>query len=331
MNKPIGIYSAMGFCNPEYLSRYFLFFDKIHIPIDSLKILHGWHVSRDNKLMLNEYEISFFNFINECIKNDLVILHDVPVKLFKHKETSDFNLLDYLPPEFPEISQGEKSHEYYKTILKRYNRKIKDCLQIEYTSIEGLVRLTILIDYYKNLNTTPNDIFLVNPQINRTFGINENKETQPHKSSIFQLVIDKFPVISEIEQISKIKSFREDPDTLGLFYGLKDWINEIYRSDLDIKEINEKIEWLLYQYNKHIKIHKLKTVTGTLETFIISTAEFIEDLIKGKISKLIKPLFSARLNELKLEEKYLTAPGKELGYIIRARDEFQNNYENIKQ
>ena len=145
------------------------------------------------------------------------------------------------------------------------------------------------------------------------------------KSDVIQITLQNLPILDEKTPWEDIVEFREDPDTKSKFLALRNWMSEVARAKLSSSEIEEKIEWLLHKYQRIIEIHKLKFKKGVLETVITSGAEFIEDLIKLRFSKVAKQLFSIKRRKIELMEAEMKAPGREISYIIKAREKFSKN------
>ncbi len=74
----------------------------------------------------------------------------------------------------------------------------------------------------------------------------------------------------------QIMEYREDPETKGKFLALDNWMNEVARLKLPPWEVEEKLEWLSNDYEAHMRLHALRTNTGTLETIITVGAELVE-------------------------------------------------------
>jgi hypothetical protein len=99
-------------------------------------------------------------------------------------------------------------------------------------------------------------------------------------------------------------------------------MSDLSRTDLTPVEIQQKLEYLMDQYQKHMALHKMKTRKGVLETVVVSSAELVENIAKLKLSEVAKKLFSFRERRLSLLETELTAPGREVAYIVDARERF---------
>ena len=142
------------------------------------------------------------------------------------------------------------------------------------------------------------------------------------KQDILEIVLNQLPIPSEKTPWEHILEFREDPDSKSRFLALRNWASELSHSDLTVLEIEQKLEYLLDQYERHLKLHKMKINKGVLETVVVSVAETAEDLIKFKWGKLAQSLFALKHRKVNLLEGELTAPGSELAYVIKTKESF---------
>lgn len=151
-----------------------------------------------------------------------------------------------------------------------------------------------------------------------------SKEEASHatKSDILKIVVKALPVPNDLTPWEQIFEYRSDPESISKFLALRNWMNEVARAKLTPLEIEQKLEYQIDQYQQHLKLHKLKTNVGALETIVVASAEFLEDLVKCKWGKLAKGLFSLKHRRLALMEGELTAPGNEIAYIVRAKEIF---------
>ena len=106
------------------------------------------------------------------------------------------------------------------------------------------------------------------------------------------------------------------------FLALRHWMSEVARAELTPAEVEEKLEYLIDQYQRHMKLHRMKTNVGTLETVVTASAEFLGDLVSFKWGKAAEALFSLKRRRVALLEGELTAPGNEVAYIVKARETF---------
>lgn len=142
------------------------------------------------------------------------------------------------------------------------------------------------------------------------------------KSDVVRIVLNALPIPDDSTSWQDILEYRNDPESQGKFLALRSWMSDIARQNFTITEVEEKLDHLLYEYQKHLELHHIKANKGTLETIIVSSAEFLEDLANRKFSKIAMGLFTAKQRRIELLEGELTAPGREVAYIASAMETF---------
>ncbi|HEY9286167.1 MAG TPA: hypothetical protein VIP46_22135 [Pyrinomonadaceae bacterium] len=150
------------------------------------------------------------------------------------------------------------------------------------------------------------------------------------KKEVVQITLGTLPMPDYSTPWEQILEYRSDPDSKGKFWALRNWMSETAKAELSPFEVVEKLETLLYEYQKHLELHKLKTNVGKVEAAVITVGEFLEDLANRKFSKIAKGLFDAKQRQIALIEGELTAPGKEVSYVIEARGAF-NETEGVAE
>jgi hypothetical protein len=149
-----------------------------------------------------------------------------------------------------------------------------------------------------------------------------SKETQIKRSDVMNIALNTLPVPSPLISWEQIIEYRSDPDSHSKFLALRHWMSEVARAELTPAEVEEKLEHLIDQYQKHMQLHRMKTNVGTLETIVTTTAEVLGDLASFKWGKAAEALFSLKKRKVALLEGELTAPGNEVAYIVKARETF---------
>ncbi len=96
-------------------------------------------------------------------------------------------------------------------------------------------------------------------------------------------------------------------------------MQDISRQDYSKKEISDRIDHLLHEYEQHLKFHRLKYTHGTFRVFMTTASEILEGLVRLKFSKVTETLFSLSEKKLDLFEAELSAPGREIAYISNAK------------
>jgi len=71
-------------------------------------------------------------------------------------------------------------------------------------------------------------------------------------------------------------------------------MSEIARSNLTTNEIEQKLEWMLYDYERHLELHRMKVTKGKTEAIVVGVSEVLEELANKKFSNLAKRLFTIK-------------------------------------
>lgn len=145
---------------------------------------------------------------------------------------------------------------------------------------------------------------------------------RPEKSETVAVTFNALPIPDESVPWEQIIEYRSDPDSQSKFLALRHWMSEVARAELAPAEVEEKLEYLIDQYQRHMKLHRMKTNVGTLETIVTTGTEFLGDLVSFKWGKAAEALFSLKRRHVALLEGELTAPGNEVAYIVKARETF---------
>lgn len=144
------------------------------------------------------------------------------------------------------------------------------------------------------------------------------------KQQVANICFKALPIPDDSTPWEQIIEYRSDPDSQSKFLALRYWMSEVARAELTPAEVEEKLEYLVNQYQKHMKLHRMKTNVGTLETVVTTGAEVLGDLVSFKWGKAAEALFSLKRRQVALLEGELTAPGNEVAYIVKARETFDS-------
>ncbi|HKQ06137.1 MAG TPA: hypothetical protein VJ464_13460 [Blastocatellia bacterium] len=139
---------------------------------------------------------------------------------------------------------------------------------------------------------------------------------------VIQIAIKSLPIPDDSVSWEQIFDYRSDPDSFNKFLALRDWMGEVAREKLTPVEVEEKLEYLVNQYQQHIKLHKMKASMGTLESVLTVGAGFLENVAKLKLEKAVKGLFHFKHKKIELMEAELKSPGYEVAYIAHTQEKF---------
>ncbi|GAB1472034.1 hypothetical protein MASR2M66_29120 [Chloroflexota bacterium] len=145
-----------------------------------------------------------------------------------------------------------------------------------------------------------------------------------NKSNVAQIVISKLPLPNDETPWEKLIDYRNDSSNKKNLLNLRRWIKKISTENLSSSEIEDELQWLINEFHNHMKFHKMKANTETLEVMVKAPLEIIEDLVRLKFSKIPEPFFALKKRQINLMEAELNAPGKEISYIIKTQEAFQS-------
>ena len=140
----------------------------------------------------------------------------------------------------------------------------------------------------------------------------------------FKLAVSKVPVPSENTSWENIFDMLEDDELIASAARLRSWVREVTKENLGQSEINDRLEYLLYDYKKHMRVHTSKFSTSTLEIVVVGGTEFIENALQLKFSKAIGKLFSIRKSGIDLLGAEMEAPGRQVSLIAKLEKKFQD-------
>lgn len=204
--------------------------------------------------------------------------------------------------------------EFYSHIVRKLESAIHHIhsdLRAENTLLRS-ASLSISKKHYSNA------IPILHPELELP-PIPKNKSDQ-----VFDIIIKTLPVPVEDTPLEKILDFRQDESVRGALLAIRNWQNDISRSDLSALEVAARLEHLVHEYESRIKLHKLKYRTGIFNTLVTTTAEVIEHMSRLKFSSAANALFSIQSRKIALLEAERSAAGREVAYIAFARERFQN-------
>ncbi len=291
-----------------------LFFDCLSSP--SLK--SGINSLRD---LGNDQMVSDLEFL---LRNNLVIDIDEYVDLKKEGVKKAFNGLDELEREklVNKIREGLKINKNITAAIESFgdfddidiatNLKIKELI-FQRCDIQDRISS---ITFEKLTN------FTAVPLVQNQFSFESNLQGESLKKDVIEMIINRMPTPDKNTPWERIIDFKSDSDSKSKFLELKNWLNEVATISLKPSEVEEKLEYLLNQYERHMQFHKMKCHKGILETIVTTTAETAEDLVKLKWGQMAKSLFSIKNKKLYLMEEEMKAPGREVAYISKAREHF---------
>lgn len=127
------------------------------------------------------------------------------------------------------------------------------------------------------------------------------------KNSIIELTISKFPEPPQDLNWEKFLEFKNDSKFQLL--SLRNWINEISSSKLELFEIEERLEYLMHEYQRQFELHKIKYSKNGKLRFIGNVIEALFRIgsvdfpgLRGKFIEVRKEQATMLREELELNK-----------------------------
>lgn len=139
---------------------------------------------------------------------------------------------------------------------------------------------------------------------------------------VAHVVVRYLPIPSADVPWEQIVDFRADPDARGSLLRLRRWIRGLNNEKLTAAEVHEDLESLLHEYEARMKLHKMKFEYGLLRTVMSFSLDVMENVIKLRLKNALDALYAVQERRVALLEAEMSAPGREVAYIVQARDQF---------
>lgn len=302
---------------PKLIKRDLLYFDQVHMcSYNNFTIFDDIQGSDPKYYNYLEKELRLLKennlFFDEFYVSDIVkYSFDQFSKQKGSINIDDFNDMNKIIDMMENIPQPLSVNKFKKKSSESEMLKIIDKYEQSVNSLEN--EATKIAAFFLNRFAVDNGFPLL-----ETY--NTNIVTGGAKTNVLEVVLNKLPIPSDDISNEQIIEFRSDPDSRGKFNALRVWMQDISRKDYSQKEISERIESLIYEYETHLKLHKLKFSHGSMRVFVTSALEILENLATLKFSKVVDSMFSLQSKEIDLLEAQLKAPGKEIAYIVDANN-----------
>jgi hypothetical protein len=137
--------------------------------------------------------------------------------------------------------------------------------------------------------------------------------------TVLDVVIRSFPVPAYGTSMERILDFRNDPDTKAKLLSLRRWIHRVAGTAASPGAIAAELADAVYTYEKHMSLKHLRHRKGVVRTIVGTTLEVVENLAHFKPKAAFDAFFEISDRKVELEEAELTAPGRELAFIAKAR------------
>lgn len=142
-----------------------------------------------------------------------------------------------------------------------------------------------------------------------------SKRTHP----IWSVVLKQLPQLDTRAPWEDILKFRQEARTQQLIRRLRRWVRKTVAEDWSAAELEDEIEYLIYEYERHMRASRISGAKEALQVIITGTAEVAESVVKLRLGRLSKLAVAALDNGASFLRSETSAPGRELALIPEAR------------
>ena len=137
------------------------------------------------------------------------------------------------------------------------------------------------------------------------------------------------PVPDEQASWQQILEYRDDADSQGGFFELKEWMSDIAGGLIAEAEAQQKLEFLLDEYRRVLQRHDIPMNWTTLEAFVVTTPDERQTFTRFQKGQSSSPLFSVEHRKLGLLDAESTLPGSIVAFVLPATSMF--SYDTLPQ
>jgi hypothetical protein len=138
-------------------------------------------------------------------------------------------------------------------------------------------------------------------------------------ATVLDVVIRSFPVPESGTPLERVLDFRSDPDTQAKLLSLRRWIHRVAGTTATPQAIAVELADAVQTYEAHMSVKRLKHRKGIVRTVVGTALDVAENLVRLKPKSAFDAIFDISDRKLELKEAELTAPGRELALIAKAR------------
>jgi hypothetical protein len=315
MAELVGVIDSMNAIQPLVLKRTALLFDRIAVPVTEDNTVEYWYKQN----VLDAKDLLWL--INEGIAYEV----KAPPKASIILNADDEREVNLVGEEIKEAFRLLLGHD---VVLESPIGEIESTLKRRFqdpnvNDTEKLKALGHFIEVGEGMSRVFGCLLRsTGVKAYPVLSFNLRKTIRSSPSDAIEIVFDNLPTPDSKTPWEQILEYRADPESRAKFLDLRNWINEISRQKLPPVELSEKLEYLLSQYERHMRLHKMKMNTGVIESVVVGGGELVENLLKLKLGKLAQSVFSIKQRKIALLEGELKSPGSEVAYILKTKSTF---------
>jgi hypothetical protein len=141
-------------------------------------------------------------------------------------------------------------------------------------------------------------------------------------SNVLRVILHHLPLPDGSTPWPAILDWRRDDDATSKFRRLRHWVNGASRRQLTAPDAYDELATLVDDYSAYMAAQHRKIHKSRFEAVATTTADVGEDLAKFRVGSIVRRLCELNREDIVLLEAELRAPGREVAYIVAARERF---------
>ncbi|MCP4338631.1 MAG: hypothetical protein GY799_07000 [Desulfobulbaceae bacterium] len=145
------------------------------------------------------------------------------------------------------------------------------------------------------------------------------------RRKVLRVVLHNLPIPNSDTTWDRLLDFKFDDRTRHHLAQLRGWMVDVSAKEQSELDIATRLEAGLEDYRAHMRFSRMEADIGSIEAFVVSTAEIMENVVRLKFGAVAKGLFSLFKGNMATTKAELTSPGKQLAFIDAAQGTFGSN------
>ena len=141
-------------------------------------------------------------------------------------------------------------------------------------------------------------------------------------ADVIQLAINRVTVPNQLTSWQDILALKEDADLTQRANKLRLWARKIAKSETNLAEADEVLSDLHADYERYLRVHKIKFSSTSLKSVIVGGASLLEDVAKLNFKNLAGRLFAVSAFKADLTMSEMKAPGREVSILTALEQSF---------
>lgn len=140
--------------------------------------------------------------------------------------------------------------------------------------------------------------------------------------TVVSVALKALPVPDALTPWEEIFAFRSDTKTAELRRRFMRWMRKTAAAATSDRQIEEELQDTMSEYERHMRLWRLKSSHTGLESLFVIPVEIAEHLLRLQWSEAVRTMFVIKRRRAELLQAEIENPGREVAYVIKARRAF---------